>query len=131
VTRLESHLSSRQVSRIVYGAIFGLTLIVTAEVAHPPRATVMAAWLVVTGVTVAVAEVYSEVVGIETSERHRVTRQQFAHLLAQGWAVARGAHSRTVFPRGRGRFIRPGWFPPISPAATWAAPMVREGGCLA
>jgi hypothetical protein len=93
---LESHLGSRQVARIVYGAIFGLALVVTAE-NHPPRATVMAAWLVVSGVTVAMAEVYSEVVRIETSERHRVTRQQFSHLLAQGWAVAFGVAFPAVF----------------------------------
>ena len=93
---LESHLGSRQVARVVYGAIIGLTLIVAVE-QSPPRAAVMAAWLGLTGVTVALAEVYSEVVGIETRERHRVTRQQFAHLLAQGWAVALGVAFPAVF----------------------------------
>jgi hypothetical protein len=92
---LESHLGSRQVARVVYGAIVGLTIVVAIE-DHPPSAGVMAAWLVLTGLTVALAEVYSEVIGIETSERHRVTRHQFTHLLGDGWAVALGV----AFPAG-------------------------------
>ena len=80
----------------MYGAIIGLTLVVAVE-AHPPRAAVMAAWLGLTGVTVALAEVYSEVIGIETRERHRVTRHQFAHLLSEGWAVTLGVAFPAVF----------------------------------
>jgi hypothetical protein len=93
---LQSHLGSKQVTRVVYGAIIGLTLIVAVE-QHPPRAAVMAAWLGLTGVTVALAEVYSEVIGIETRERHRVTRHQFAHLLVEGWAVTLGVAFPAVF----------------------------------
>jgi hypothetical protein len=93
---VEDHLGSRQVARVVYGAIIGLTLIVAVE-DHPPQAAVMAGWLGLTGVTVALAEVYSEVVGIETSERHRVTRHQFAHLLGEGWAVTLGVAFPAVF----------------------------------
>ena len=93
---LESHLGSREVARVVYGAIIGLTLVVAVE-QHPPRAGVMAAWLGLTGVTVALAEVYSEVIGVETSERHRVTRQQLGHLLVQGWAVTLGVAFPAVF----------------------------------
>jgi hypothetical protein len=93
---LESHLGSREVARVVYGAIIGLTLVVAVE-KHPPRAGVMAAWLLMTGVTVALAEVYSEVIGIETRERHRVTRHQLAHLIGQGWAVAFGVAFPAVF----------------------------------
>jgi hypothetical protein len=55
---LEAHLSSRKVSRIVYGAIVGLTLVVALS-DHPPSAGVMTAWLVMSAVTVALAEVYS------------------------------------------------------------------------
>lgn len=93
---VEAHLGSRQVARVVYGAIIGLALVVTIE-AHPPSALVVAAWLVVTGVTVALAEVYSEVIGVETRERHRVTRPQLAHLLGQGWAVTLGVAFPAVF----------------------------------
>jgi hypothetical protein len=93
---VEAHLGSRQVARVVYGAIIGLTIIVAVE-DHPPSAAVMAAWLGLTGLTVALAEVYSEVIGVETSERHRVTRHQLTRLLGEGWAVALGVAFPAVF----------------------------------
>ena len=93
---LEAHLSSRQVSRIVYGAIVGLTLVVAVR-RHPPTAGVMAAWLLVSAVTVALAEIYSDVVGAETRERHRVTRRQVSHMLASAGAVALGIGFPAVF----------------------------------
>jgi hypothetical protein len=93
---LEAHLGSRQVARVVYGAIFGLTLIVVLE-AHPPSAGVMTAWLLGTALTVALAEVYSEIVGAETSERHRVTRPQVAHMLDDAVAVALGVAFPAIF----------------------------------
>jgi hypothetical protein len=60
---LDVHIGSRRVARVVYGAIVGLTLVVALE-EHPPNAGVMAAWLLLTGLTVALAEVYGEVIGI-------------------------------------------------------------------
>jgi hypothetical protein len=86
---LEAHLGSRQVSRIVYGSIIGMTLVVALD-DHPPAAGKMAAWLVLSAVAVALAEIYSEVVGAETSQRHRVTRRQLGHLLDDAGAVALG-----------------------------------------
>jgi hypothetical protein len=93
---LEAHLGSRQVARIVYGSIIGLTLIVALD-DHPPRAGVMTAWLLLTAVAVALAELYSEVVGAETSQRHRVTRRQVAHMLDDAGAVAIGVGFPAVF----------------------------------
>jgi hypothetical protein len=55
---LEAHLGSRQVARIVYGAIIGLTLVVALH-DHPPTAGVMTSWLLLSAVAVALAEVYS------------------------------------------------------------------------
>jgi hypothetical protein len=92
----EAHLGSRQVARVVYGAIIGLTLIVVIE-DHPPGASVMTAWLLLTALAVALAEIYSEVVGAETRERHRVTRHQLAHMLDDGCAVALGVGFPAVF----------------------------------
>jgi hypothetical protein len=86
---LEAQLGSRQVGRVVYGSILGLTLVVALE-DHPPSAPVMAAWLLLSAVTVALAEVYSDVVGIETSRRHRVDRRQLAHMVEEAGAVAFG-----------------------------------------
>jgi hypothetical protein len=93
---LEAHLGSRQVAKVVYGSIIGLAL-VAALSSHPPTAGVMAVWLVGTAVAVGLAEVYSEIVGIETSQRHGVTRHQFAHFLEDAGAVAFGVAFPAVF----------------------------------
>jgi len=93
---LEAHLGSREVGRVVYGAIIGLTLVVALD-DHPPNALTMAAWLVLSAVTVALAEVYSEVVGAETRQRHRVTRRQVVHMFDEAAAVALGVGLPAVF----------------------------------
>jgi len=93
---LEAHLGSRQVARVVYGAIIGLALIVVLE-AHPPGPGSAIVSLVATGLAVALAEMFSEIVGVETSERHRVSRHQFVHMLDGGVAVAFGVAFPAVF----------------------------------
>jgi hypothetical protein len=93
---LEAHLGSRQVARVVYGSIIGLTLVVALG-DHPPAAGVMAAWLVLSGIAVALAEVYSDVVGVETAERHRVSRRQLAHIFEEAGSVALGVGFPAVF----------------------------------
>jgi hypothetical protein len=93
---IEAHLGSQQIARIVYGSIIGLALVVGAG-DHPPTAGVMAAWLVLTGFAVALAEVYSEIVGAETRQRHRVTRAQLGHMLESAGAVALGVSFPAVF----------------------------------
>jgi hypothetical protein len=95
-SRLHTHLGSHQVTRVVYGAIIGLALIVALQ-SHPPRAVLMIGWLLGTAVAVALAEVYSEFVGTETRERHRVTRHQFGHMLDDAVAVAFGIAFPAVF----------------------------------
>jgi hypothetical protein len=59
---LAEHLSSDQVARVIYGAIVGLALVVALE-PHPPAAATVATILVTTAVAVALAELYSDVVG--------------------------------------------------------------------
>jgi hypothetical protein len=93
---LEAHLGSRQVGRVVYGSILGLTLVV-ALAGHPPTAGVMTAWLILTAVSVALAEIYSDVVGTETRERHRVARADLAPMLADAGGVALGVAFPAVF----------------------------------
>ena len=61
---IRDHLGSNQVSRVIYGAIIGLALVVALE-HDPPRPAVMVGTLVGTGVAVGLAELYSEVVGTE------------------------------------------------------------------
>jgi hypothetical protein len=93
---IRAHLGSRQVARVVYGAIIGLALIVALE-KHPPAAGTMIATLLGTAVAVGLAELYAEIVGIETSERHRVRRDQISELLDDSLAVGFGVAFPAVF----------------------------------
>jgi hypothetical protein len=93
---LEAHLGSRQVAKVVYGSIIGLALTVALE-SHPPAAGVMTVWLLGTALAVALAEIYSEVVGVETSQRHKVRRQEWRHFLEDAGAVAFGVAFPAVF----------------------------------
>jgi hypothetical protein len=93
---LEEHLGSRQVGRVVYGAIIGLALIVALE-SHPPTAGVMTVWLLGTAVAVALAEVYSDVVGAETSTRRPVSRRDLGHMWEDAAAVGFGVAGPAVF----------------------------------
>jgi hypothetical protein len=93
---LASHLRSRQVSRVIYGAIIGLALVVALEV-HPPEAGAVAATLVGTALAVALAEVYSEVVALETRGRRHARRSELRHLGADVAAVATGIAFPAVY----------------------------------
>ena len=88
---LEQHLGSRQVGKVVYGSIIGLALVVAIE-SHPPKPGVMAVWLLGTALAVGLAEIYSEVVGAETSTRQPVTRHQLRHMFEDA------ARSRSASP---------------------------------
>jgi hypothetical protein len=90
------HLGSRQVSRVLYGSIIGLALVVALE-AHPPRAGVIAVTLVATAIAVALAELYSEIVGTEARTRARVERQQIIDMFDEIGAVAIGIAFPSVF----------------------------------
>jgi VIT1/CCC1 family predicted Fe2+/Mn2+ transporter len=81
---------------VVYGSIIGLALVIVVE-AHPPRTVVVIGWLLGTAVAVALAELYSEIIGVETRERHRVTRPQVVEMLDDAGAVAFGVAFPIVF----------------------------------
>ena len=93
---IKAHLGSQQVSRIVYGVIIGLALIVALE-QHPPSSRVMIASLLGTAVAVGLAEVYSEILGTETRTRAHVRRAELAEMLSEGIAVAFGIAFPVVF----------------------------------
>ena len=65
------HLETGQFSRLIYGAIVGLGLIVALE-HEEPEAAVMAGTLVGTGIAIGLTELYSEFVGTEVAARRRV-----------------------------------------------------------
>jgi hypothetical protein len=93
---LEQHLGSRQVGKVVYGSIIGMALVVAIE-SHPPKPSVMAVWLLGTALAVGLAEIYSEVVGAETSTRQPVARHQLRHMIEDAIAVALGVAFPAVF----------------------------------
>jgi hypothetical protein len=93
---LEQHLGSTQVGKVVYGSIIGLALVVAIE-NHPPAPGVMAVWLVGTAIAVGLAEVFSEVVGTETSTRQPVSRGQLTHMVEHAAAVGFGVAFPGIF----------------------------------
>jgi hypothetical protein len=93
---IEEHLGSREVSRVIYGAIIGLALVVALE-EHPPSAGVMVATILGTAVAVALAEVYSDVIGTETRTRARVRGAGFRSIVDEAVAVAFGIGFPAVF----------------------------------
>jgi hypothetical protein len=86
---VEDHLRSSQVSRVIYGAIIGLALVVALE-HDPPRPAVMVGTLLATAVAVGLAELYSEVVGTEVRTRQRVARAHVREIAVDVGAVAFG-----------------------------------------
>jgi hypothetical protein len=93
---IEAHLGSRQVSRVIYGSIIGLALVVALQ-AHPPEAGIVAVSLLATAVAVGLAELYSDIVGTETRMRRRVQRAELAHMRDDVGAVAFGIAFPAVF----------------------------------
>jgi hypothetical protein len=70
---IEAHLGSHQVSRVVYGSIVGLALVLAFDV-HDAEPGPVAATLAGTAIAIGLAELYSELLG----ERMRLRR---THLL--------------------------------------------------
>ena len=91
-----AHLDSKQVSRVIYGAIVGLALILALE-QHPPSAGVVIGSLLATAVAVALAELYSEIVGTSARLRHRIEAHRVRHVATDAFAVAIGVAFPVVF----------------------------------
>ena len=91
LSAIESHLGSRHVSRVIYGSIIGLALVVALE-DHPPASGVVVGTLVGTAIAVGLAELYSDIVGIETHKRRHVRGRELRHAgedaLAAGFGIA-------------------------------------------
>jgi hypothetical protein len=91
-----AHLGSRQVSRVVYGSIIGLALVLALQ-AHPPAAGAVVASLLGTAAAVAGAELYSELVGFETSRHRKAEPPEVRELRADVVAVAFGISFPALF----------------------------------
>ena len=93
---IRAHLGSRQVSRVIYGAIIGLAVVVGLE-HHPPPAHAVVATLLGTAMAVSLAEVYSEIVGTETRTHARVTPRRLHAIRDETVAVAFGVGFPAAF----------------------------------
>jgi hypothetical protein len=93
---IRAHLGSPQVSRVVYGSIIGLALVAALE-AHPPGAGFMVGSLLATALAVALAEIYSDVLGGETRARRKLERAEVRHIAVDASAVAFGIGFPAVF----------------------------------
>jgi hypothetical protein len=93
---IRAHLDSPQVARVVYGSIIGLALVVALE-AHPPRTRFVIASVLATAVAVALAELYSDILGGEIRARRRLARVEIRHMARDAGAVAFGVGFPAVF----------------------------------
>ena len=93
---IEDHLGSRDVARVIYGAIIGLALVVALE-DHPPSPGAAAATVVGTALAVGLAEAYSEIVGAEMRTRRKVHGASVRVLAIDAAAVTFGAAFPAVF----------------------------------
>jgi len=91
-----AHLRSGGVSRVVYGSILGLALIVALQL-HPPAAGTVIASLVATAVAVALAELYSDVIGARTRSGLGADTDGFRTIAGDAGAVAFGISFPAVF----------------------------------
>jgi VIT1/CCC1 family predicted Fe2+/Mn2+ transporter len=94
---LAAHLRSRQVSRVLYGTVVGLALVVGLE-DHPPASGVMVGTVLATAVAVGLAELYSEYIGRELqSQRLGVGARTLRRISAEALATMAGTGFPAVF----------------------------------
>jgi hypothetical protein len=93
---IDRHLGSGQVSRVVYGSIIGLALVVALQ-AHPPSAAAVVGSLLGTAFAVALAELYSDMLGAQTRTHRHVRRADVRHAAVDATAVAAGIAAPAVF----------------------------------
>ena len=93
---LESHLGSQHVTRVVYGSVIGLALVVALE-KHPPSATQTAGALIGTAIAVGLADLYSDIVGTEARTRARVGAHHVREMIGAAGAVVLGAAFPALF----------------------------------
>jgi VIT1/CCC1 family predicted Fe2+/Mn2+ transporter len=93
---IQAHLDSHQVTRVIYGAIIGLSLVLVME-RHPPGAGVAIATLIGTAVAVGLADFYSAIIGAETRTRQRPSRAQLRDISEESVFVMVGIAFPSVF----------------------------------
>ncbi len=94
--RLASHLRSGQVSRVIYGSIIGLALVLTLEL-HPPSSGTVVGALLATALAVALAELYSEAIASRARAGLGGHKEPFGTMVGVALAVAWGIAFPSVF----------------------------------
>jgi hypothetical protein len=93
---VSGRLGSRDVARVIYGAVIGLALVVVLQ-DHPPPPGVAAAQLLATALAVGLAELYSEAVGDAARNRRPVERARLRPMAVSAAAVVLGAAFPAVY----------------------------------
>ena len=93
---LRDHLGSRDVSRVIYGAVIGLALVVALGI-HPPSAAQSLGAIGGTAIAVGLAEIYSDLIGEEARTRRPVPAGRARSIVAAAGAVILGAGFPVVF----------------------------------
>jgi hypothetical protein len=88
--RILSHLGSREVAHVIYGATVGLALVLALE-DHPPSAWHSAGLVVATALAIGLADLYAEAVSAEARTRRSLGRGQIAELAEEASWVVFGA----------------------------------------
>jgi hypothetical protein len=91
-----AHRASRTVSRVIYGAIVGLALVVSLQ-DHPPTPGVMVGTILATAIAVGLAELYSEVMGARTRSRRWREGQRLRRIADDVGAVVFGVGFPAAF----------------------------------
>jgi hypothetical protein len=94
--RIGSHLRSGQVSRVVYGSIIGLSLVLALQ-SHPEDVLTVVGTLLATAVAVALAELYSELLGARARAGLGEETEPVRTIATDSMAVAFGIAFPSVF----------------------------------
>ena len=89
-TRIIENIDGHRVAKTIYGTIIILVVIVTME-EHPPSPLGTVATIIMTGLGVALAEFYSDFIGISIKERAALDKSKRRHIVKDISAVMTGA----------------------------------------
>src|SRR5215208_2249856 len=93
---LAAHLDSDEVTRVIYGSVIGLALVVALE-AHPPTIGQTIGAILGTAIAVGLAEIYSDVIGTEARMRRRPRAGEIRTTTRGAAAVIFGAGFPAIF----------------------------------
>jgi hypothetical protein len=91
-----AHLGSADVTRVIYGTVIGLALVVALE-SHPPTTAQAIAAIVGTALAVGLAETYSQLVGREAQSRQPIDSTRVRTAGRDAVAVMFGAGFPAIF----------------------------------